>query len=562
MTVAQDSSGITTQGYDARRMLCTVVAPGHPNGVPLTYSFDGRGLRTGMAFGAGRHTYAFDALRRNTGYVDPDGGRATWAYDLASQMTEQVNPNGTATTWAYESRGLTSGIRHRKSDGSTLGVDLYEWDANANPTRKVTLGGINTWGYDVIDQLTSEQHELGIVATWQYDPCANRSSQDQTQGGVRTLTNYAYDPANQVSTATEGSAVTTFTHDANGNMSGEVSVAGRVTYLWNPRDLQTGYCPPSGQIATFTHRYDDLRATIDPGDGSAATKLVWDPRGSSGYTDLLAETKQDQSVPRQYWRGAHLVTFKEPGEKCVYACDHLGSMECLLDAGQVVVAANQVSAWGEVLSATGVEQCFQYGGDWGAYCDALSRDLWMRARVMKAGLGRFLAADPLGGPRPNYRYADNQSTNRTDPLGLQSFQPPSWDDIQKAVWECAQKGSGMVECLGEKLTDATIDQNCALIVCRYLGLSDFCIPFPDPCVMKDVRVDACHDCCELTYYCCAMKARNALGVKACYNKSVKCHLCEGKIIRCIPGGRFTLPPVRPVQPGLLERIGDFLRDLL
>jgi hypothetical protein len=45
-------------------MLCTVLAPGHPNGVPLTYSFDGRGLRTGMALGAGRHTYAFDALRR------------------------------------------------------------------------------------------------------------------------------------------------------------------------------------------------------------------------------------------------------------------------------------------------------------------------------------------------------------------------------------------------------------------------------------------------------------------------------------------------------------------
>jgi RHS repeat-associated protein len=212
-------------------------------------------------------------------------------------------------------------------------------------------------------------------------------------------------------------------------MSGEVSLAGRVTYLWNPRDLQTGYCPPSGQIGTFTHRYDDLRASIDPGDGNPATKLVWDPRGSSGYTDLLTETKQDQSVPRQYWRGAQLVTFKEVGAKCVYACDHLGSMECLLDEAQGVAAAYQVSAWGEVLTETGVEQCFKFGGEWGAYCDALSRDLWMRARMMAPGLGRWLSRDPVAFADGRlmvdglYRYSRNVPTALLDPTGHAATAP-------------------------------------------------------------------------------------------------------------------------------------------
>ena len=90
--------------------------------------------------------------------------------------------------------------------------------------------------------------------------------------GVRTVTNYVYDEANQLVTTTAGTAVTTYTFDANGIQRSEVIGAGaRVTYTWDPRNLLTNYVAPSGQIATYTHRYDDLRATLDPGDGSAAT---------------------------------------------------------------------------------------------------------------------------------------------------------------------------------------------------------------------------------------------------------------------------------------------------
>jgi RHS repeat-associated protein len=468
MTVARDSSGITTQTWDARGKLATVVAPSHPNGAPITYGFDGRGLRTQMALGTARHTWAFDVAARNTAYTDPDGGRATWSYSGANEMTEQVNWNGTATTWTYESRGLTSGIRHRKSDGSELGVDLYGYDANANPVTKVTMGGRNTWGYDSLDQLTSEQHEIGLVSTWTYDAVGNRLSQDRTQGGVRTLTNYTADAADELTLITEGTAVTTVTFDGNGNQVGEQSAAGRVTYQWNPRDLMTGYAQSDGKMATFTHRYDDLRASMDPGDGSAATKLVWDPLGTTGYVDLLAETAGDQSVPRQYWRGVRLVSYKEAGQKGAYEFDHLGNTERVVSVAQAVLVAYQISAWGEALATTGSlgGQRFQFGGEWGAYRDTLFTNLWMRGRVMNPLLGRFLSVDPLALRANRYAYCDLAPLRLIDPTGYEAepnipkTPPKDCDEL------CAQirasnvpfwtTGGGGVFCYADKLKCACV----------------------------------------------------------------------------------------------------------
>jgi len=179
-------------------------------------------------------------------------------------------------------------------------------------------------------------------------------------------------------------------------------------------------------VATFTHRFDGLRATIDPGDGSAATRLVWDPMGPSMFKDLLAETAGDQTLARQYWRGAQLVTFKDATQKGIYQFDHEGNTERLTDALQAVLASYQNSAWGELLTSTGSlgGQPFQYGGDWGAFRDVLSGDLWMRARVDHPAWGQFLSADPFGIGSLDiahglslYDYVANRPLRDIDPTG-------------------------------------------------------------------------------------------------------------------------------------------------
>lgn len=62
--------------------------------------------------------------------------------------------------------------------------------------------------YDPMGWLTEIRHTGGRrgagVRIWAYDPAGNLLSQDLTQVGVRTVTNWSYDLADQLQTQTEG----------------------------------------------------------------------------------------------------------------------------------------------------------------------------------------------------------------------------------------------------------------------------------------------------------------------------------------------------------------------
>lgn len=425
-----DWTGIITQMFDARGHLARVTAPAHPGGAPLTYGFDGRGNRIRMEFGAETHQYLYDRIGRLHGYQDPDGGLATWLYDAASHPVEQVNPNGSATTWAYDARGLVSGVRHRTFASAELGAEGYAYDPATNLILRWTAQGMSTYGYAEKNQLTSEEDALGLVTTWTYDPAGNRIQQQRTQSGVATVTAYEYDPANGLTRCTEGGQVTTITTDANGSVVRESGSAGITTYTWDPRNQLSGYVAPSGQGSTFVNGFSGLRHRVEAGDGSSAVRMVWDPLGESGYTDLLAEVSLDGTMRREYWRGVHLVTLKQPDEKGVYLFDRQGNTQQVVSANAAELASYQHSAWGEVFGASGAwaNQPFQYGGDWGAYRDPVSADLWMRQRVFDPKGGRFLSQDPIrfnevagrgleGGDRSLYRYGLNRPWSFTDPSG-------------------------------------------------------------------------------------------------------------------------------------------------
>src|SRR5207244_3201201 len=139
----------------------------------------------------------------------------------AGQMTLAAVGDNSTTTQTFDAAGQMTGLRHRASSGTQIDLSLLAYDAVGNPTLKVTRDGRHTMSYDAANQLLSEYHPLAGAKTWTFDEVGNRLSQDHTQVGTRTLTNWVYDAADQLVTETTGTDVTTFTFDGAGNQQVE-----------------------------------------------------------------------------------------------------------------------------------------------------------------------------------------------------------------------------------------------------------------------------------------------------------------------------------------------------
>jgi YD repeat-containing protein len=114
-----------------------------------------------------------------------------------------------------------------------------------------------------------------------------RSSQDFTQVGVRTLTNWAYDGADQITTETSGTAVTTYTFDQAGNEQVVRSPTGLTTNVWDSENRPTGVQLPSGGRNTMAYRADNLRHQLADSEGNKL--MVSHEMGYTGYIDLVEE---------------------------------------------------------------------------------------------------------------------------------------------------------------------------------------------------------------------------------------------------------------------------------
>jgi YD repeat-containing protein len=120
-----------------------------------------------------------------------------------------------------------------------------------------------------------------------YDPVGNRFSQDFTQGGLRTLTNWAYDAADQITTETTGAQVTNYTFDAAGNEQVVQAPGGTTNNTWDAENRLVGVQFPGGGLNTMSYRPDRLRHRLADSEGDKLR--VWDEQGYSGYIDLLQE---------------------------------------------------------------------------------------------------------------------------------------------------------------------------------------------------------------------------------------------------------------------------------
>jgi len=360
-------------------------------GRPTTTTIDGRvvatidygplGLPSGVTYGNGAVTsFTVDAQDRVIDATTAIGGRTYGSSRVLSAAGVM-----SSSTLVAEGRSSTFDLTHDASarlSAVSLSSGLvpenrtwaYTYDANSNRTAQtVTIGdstATSTYAYDSADRLVSSTDPVAAAGIT-YDERGNA-----TQVGALSL---AYDAANLLMSATDGSTTVTYARAADG------SVIGKST---------------TDASGTINVRFGAGGFVLDE-QGRATAQISALPGG-------VRLTRTLGSVPQVEW------TFTTLGGDRFFALDDagalLGSVAVFTPFGEQVAGAVSVDGSRPDLSWKSTE---------GNETIALRTPIVaMGQRVYVPALGRFVQVDPVAGGSANgYDYASQDPTAFTDPSG-------------------------------------------------------------------------------------------------------------------------------------------------
>lgn len=138
--------------------------------------------------------------------------------------------------------------------------ETYAYDENSNPTSITDESGQqSTFTYDDLDRITQEEHPQKGATSYAYDPAGNRTS--MTEGS--TTSSYAYDAAERMLSA--GS--TTFSHDRNGNRTSRTEGLITTNYSYDFEDGMT-------RAGNVTYQRDSFGRVVSSRAGGAS-RIEW-----------------------------------------------------------------------------------------------------------------------------------------------------------------------------------------------------------------------------------------------------------------------------------------------
>jgi len=379
------------------------------------YSYDAVGNRIGMVDpDGGRITYAYDSMGRTTSVVNPQGERTSYSYDANGRQTLKQLANGTRASFTYDDASQLTVLGNLKSDGSVISQFDYSYDKAGNRTAVAEADGSRvTWLYDDTYQLTGE-HRTGSTPfrnTFTYDSAGNRTLKNEA--GTRTT--YAYDPANQLRYGETAGGRTTYTYDADGNQQLVTAPNNdRTTTLWDYENKATEVQLPSGIRNTMSYEPDGLRVKLE--DSTGTKKFIWDDQNYLAETDENNDTQAVYTNEPAYY--GNLISQRRESNTSYYHYEALGSTRELTDATEAITDTYLYDAWGVPLATVGATiNPFRYVGNVGYYFDADTQDNYIRARIYRPTIGRWLSVDPLGTFSHQYSYSSNFPILFLDPSG-------------------------------------------------------------------------------------------------------------------------------------------------
>lgn len=272
------------------------------------------------------------------------------------------------------------------------------------------------YAYDNLYRLTGESqtgtHPYAISDI--YDKVGNRLT--QTRDGVST--SYTYNSRDQLLEETSASGIVSYTYDPAGRMRTRTDSSGTISYGWENNDRMVTVSGP-GVDLQYIYDAQDRRVAATSSDGTGTKKYLID--GQLSYGQVIAEYDDASSLTVDYVYGLERISQNQGGETRYYAADGQGSVRELTDAAGVVTDEYWYTAFGEELAKAGTtENEFRYVGEqW----DPNAGFVYLRARWMDPGRGRFVSVDPFAGDPMGpvslhrYLYANGSPETFSDPTG-------------------------------------------------------------------------------------------------------------------------------------------------
>ena len=427
-----------TRTYDAAGRLMGV---GYSNAQThgVTYQYDKTGKRTGMTDGSGSSTWQYDSLGRVTHAVNGGGKAVSYIYDLRGLPTGITYPNNLSVTRIYDKAGRLTSVKDWLKNTTT-----FQYDADGNLVNTAYPNGWKgQYSYDFADRITGigytkpgvtgptfsytrtnagllagETLNSGPATTYSYDGAmrligvAGQNYQYDKGDRVTAMptgVTLAYDHADQLTTGHGG----TFSYDQRANrISFTPSSGSALTYTYDGANRLTGY----GATASYAYDGDGLR--VSKTTGGTPEAYVWDRQAT------LPAILTDGSSYYIYGAGhVPLEQVNASGAAFFYHTDQLGSIRMITDSKGAEAAAYTYDVYGNTVSSTPLaSNPFGYAG---AYTDAESGLLYLRARYYDPATAQFISKDPLfAATGQAYAYAGDSPTNRVDPAGLDGCAAP------------------------------------------------------------------------------------------------------------------------------------------